>query len=60
MPDNARSISGGFETYTDLSGSVRPGGTAGSSFRIATLLQYHERGSDRLTCGYELKLDRVD
>jgi hypothetical protein len=56
---------------TNLSGWVRPDGQARLSSQIAVLegqfqpghfqglLQYHERGSDRLTCGYQLKLDRV-
>jgi hypothetical protein len=71
MPDNTLSISDGYATLTDLRGWVRPGGTARLSSRIATLegqfqvgqfrglLQYHERDSDRLTCGYELRLDRA-
>jgi hypothetical protein len=71
MPDNSLNVSSGYATFTDLSGWVRPAGTARLSSRIATLagqfqaghfqglLQYHERNSDRLTCGYELRLDRV-
>ena len=71
MPDNTLNVSGGYATITDLRGWVAPGGTARLSSQIATLegqfhgtqfqglLQYHERGSDRLTCGYTLKLDRV-
>ena len=70
MPDNTLNISRGYATFTDLRGWVAPGGTAQLSSQIATLegrfegsqfqglLQYHERGSDRLTCGYQLKLDR--
>ena len=70
MPDNTLNVSGGYATFTDLSGWVRPGGATRLSSQIATLegqfqashfqglLQYHERGSDRLTCGYELKLNR--
>jgi hypothetical protein len=71
MPDNTLNVSGGYATFTDLRGWVVPGGTAQLSSRIATLegqfqgghfrglLQYHERDSDRLTCGYVLKLDGV-
>jgi hypothetical protein len=71
MPDNTLNVSGGYTTFTELRGWARPDGTAQLSSQIATvdgqfeaghfhgLLQYHERGSDRLTCGYELKLDRV-
>jgi hypothetical protein len=71
MPDNTLNVSGGYATFTDLGGWVVPGGTARLSSRTATLegqfqgsrfhglLQYHERGSDRLACGYTLKLDRV-
>jgi hypothetical protein len=72
MPDNTLNVSGGYATFTDLRGWVSPGGTAQLSSRIATLegqfqeshfqgqLQYHERDSDRLTCGYQLKLQRAN
>jgi len=71
MPDNTLNVSSGYTTFTELRGWARPDGTAQLSSQIATLdgqfqaghfhglLQYHERGSDRLTCSYELKLDRV-
>ena len=71
MPDNTLNVSGGYATFTDLRGWVMPGGAAQLSSQIATLegqfqgssfqgvLQYHERDSDRPTCGYQLKLDRV-
>jgi len=71
MPADTLSVSGGYATFTDLRGWVAPGGTARLSSRIARLegrfqgshfqglLQYHERGSDRLGCGYTLKLDRT-
>ncbi len=64
-------VSGGYATFADLSGWVAPGGAAALSSQIARLkgqfqsghfeglLQFHERGSDRLTCGYTLKLDRA-
>ena len=70
MPDDTLTVSGGYATFTDLRGWVAPAGTAQLSSQTATLqgqfhgsqfqgrLQYHERGSDRLTCGYELTLDQ--
>jgi hypothetical protein len=71
MPDDTLNVSSGYATFTDLSGWVAPGGKAQLSSQTATLegqfqgthfqglLQYHERGSDRLGCGYTLKLDRA-
>jgi hypothetical protein len=71
MPDATLNVSGGYATFSDLRGWVAPGGTTQLSSRTATLagqfqgthfqglLQFHERGSDRLACGYTLKLDRV-
>jgi hypothetical protein len=62
---------GGYATFAELSGWVAPGGAVALSSQIARLqgqfqgghfegpLQYHERGSDRLTCGYTLKLERA-
>jgi len=71
MPDNTLTVSGGYATFMDVHGWVAPGGTTQMASREATLqgrfqgthfeglLQYHEIGSDRLTCGYTLKLDRA-
>ena len=71
MPDDTMNVSGGYATFMDVHGWVAPDGTAQMSSQTATLpgrfqnthfeglLQYHERGSDRLTCGYTLKLDRA-
>ena len=62
---------GWIATIADLRGWVAPSGVATLSSQIAQLqgqfqgrhfegrLQFHERGSDRLTCAYTLKLDRV-
>ncbi len=71
MPDDTMNVSGGYATFMDVHGWVALGGTTQMSSQEATLqgrfqgthfeglLQYHERGSDRLTCGYTLKLDRA-
>ena len=71
MPSNTLNVSGGYATIGDLRGWVAPGGSAQLSSQEATLegqfqgshfqgqLQYHVRGSDRLGCGYTLKLDRA-
>jgi hypothetical protein len=71
MPGNTLTVSGGYATIADLRGWVAPGGPVRASSQEATLngqfqgthfqglLQYHERGSDRLTCGYTLKLDKA-
>jgi hypothetical protein len=70
QPNDTLSVAGGYATFSDLSGWVAPGVAAALSSQIAHLqgqfqgghfeglLQFHERGSDRLTCGYTLKLDR--
>jgi hypothetical protein len=64
-------VSDGYAIFTDLRGPVAPGGTARLSSQTARLegrfqgahfqglLQYYERGSDRLGCGYTLKLERT-
>ncbi len=71
MPDDTMKVSGGYATFADLRGWAAPGGTARLSSQIAVLegrfdgprfqglLQFHERGSDRLTCGYNLTLVRT-
>jgi hypothetical protein len=71
QPANTLTVSGGYATIADLRGWVAPSGVATLSSQIAQLqgqfqgrhfegrLQFHERGSDRLTCAYTLKLDRV-
>jgi hypothetical protein len=71
QPADTLTVSGGYATFAELSGWVAPGGAAALSSQIARLqgqfqgghfeglLQCHERGSDRLTCGYTLKLDRA-
>ena len=71
MPDDTVTVSGGYASFTDVHGWVAPDGTTQMASRIATLrgrfqgshfegvLQYHEFGSDRPTCGYTLKLDRA-
>ena len=71
MPDNTLNVSGGYATLMDLRGWAAPGGSAQLSSQEATLqgqfdggqfqgvIQYHERGSDRLTCAYMLKLTRA-
>jgi hypothetical protein len=71
QPGDTLTVSGGYATFSDLRGWVAPGGAAALSSQIAGLqgqfqgghfaglLQFHERGSDRLTCGYNLKLDRA-
>ena len=71
QPAETLTVSGGYATIADLRGWVAPSGVATLSSQIAQLqgqfqgrhfegrLQFHERGSDRLTCGYTLRLDRV-
>ena len=67
QPADTLTVSGGYATIADLRGWVPPSGVATLSSQIAQLqgqfqgrhfegrLQFHERGSDRLTCGYTLK-----
>ncbi len=71
MPADPLRVSGGEATYDDFRGWVAPGGAARLSSQEGTiegrfqsshfegLLQYKVRGSDRLACGYTLKLDRA-